>query len=180
VGRERFTEGQAMLSAAWAIGLLSGPGIGGVLIHAIGAAETLLVEAIAFGVATLLVLAVRTSFDAATDEPTPRPLQAMREGMAVIFRDPLIRVITWTGLPINIVLGGVRAGVPILKTEMGLSSLEAGSVLAAGAAMGLVAVPVVGAVSRRIGGPRMLVYGLFSRSPSRRPSASRTACCWSR
>lgn len=162
VGREGFTEGQALLSAAWAVGLLSGPGLGGALIHAIGAAETLVVEAAAFGIATLLVLAVRTSFDAASDEPTPRPLQAMREGMAVIFGDPLIRAITWTGLPINIVLGGVGAlAVPLLKTEMALTAPEVGWVLAAGGTMGVVAVPVVGAVSRRIGGPRMLVYGLF-------------------
>jgi MFS family permease len=49
----------------------------------------------------------------------------------------------------------------MLKNDMELTASEAGWVLAAGAAMGLVAAPVIGRVERRLGGPRMLVYGLF-------------------
>ncbi len=163
VGRDQFTSGQATLSAAWSLGLLAGPGLGGLLIHAIGPGRTLVIEAGAFLVAALLVVAVRSSFDADDPGAAVRPLAAMREGLAIIFRDPVIRALTFTALAGNTVLAGVYGlTVPMLRTEMGLSAREVGWVLALGAGMGVVAAPVVGRLERRIGGPRLLVYASFA------------------
>ena len=160
VGREQFTRGQATLSGSWALGQLSGPGLGGFLIHAVGAGRTLVIEASAFVAATLLVLAVRSSFDHTTDQAPSAALDAVREGVAVIFRDPLIRVLTMTAIAANIVLAGtITLIVPLLRTTVGLSAAEVGWVLAAGAAMGLVAVPTIGPLERRLGGARIVALG---------------------
>src|SRR5204862_577320 len=43
-GREHFTEAQATLSAAWAIGMVAGPALGGALIGTIGASSTMTVQ----------------------------------------------------------------------------------------------------------------------------------------
>ena len=64
IGRERFTQGQATLSAAWAIGFFAGPAIGGILIGLIGPSFTLVAEAVGFAVAMVMILLIRKPLDA--------------------------------------------------------------------------------------------------------------------
>ena len=49
--------------------------------------------------------------------------------------------------------------VPLLRDEIGLSSAEAGWALAIGAAMGVVAAPLVGPLDRRFGGVTIVLWG---------------------
>ncbi len=60
----------------------------------------------------------------------------------------------------NIVAAGVLTLlVPLLRDEIGLSSAEAGWALAIGAAMGVVAAPLVGPLDRRFGGVTIVLWG---------------------
>lgn len=143
IGRERFTEGQATLSAAWAFGYFAGPALGGVLIGLIGPAYALLAEAVGFFVAFGLILMIRRNLDAAREDEPREPAGAMmKEGLDVIWRTPRVRAYTWVSIGWN--LGAAMSAalvVPLLRDALGLSSLQAGLVLGVGAAMGLI-VPV--------------------------------------
>ena len=162
VGPERFTGGQSLLSSAWATGTLVGPALGGALVAAIGPARTLSVEAGAFAIAALLVLAVRTQLGA----PNPsegRALDGVAEGLTFILRDPLLRPLTATGWVWNIAAAGSFALlVPLLRTAGGLSAHETGIVLAFGAAAGLSAPPVLHLLQRRYDGPALYLRMLFA------------------
>ena len=83
VGRAHFTEGQAMLSAAWSIGLVAGPAAGGALIAAIGAGEALVIEFAAFVLAAAAApAACATASPRARDRPRERLGEALLRGPA--------------------------------------------------------------------------------------------------
>ena len=143
IGRERFTEGQATLSAAWAFGYFAGPAIGGVLIGLIGPAYALLAEAVGFFVAFGLILLIRRDLDAGRHDEAREPAAAMmKEGLDAIWQTPRVRAYTWVSIGWN--LGAAMSAaliVPLLRDALGLSSLQAGLVLGVGSVMGLI-VPV--------------------------------------
>lgn len=103
----------AVTEAVWGVAFLVGPGLGGVLIAALGATSTMWVTAGAFAVAVLASLAVRLP---GADRPAPddRPTDLVRstlEGLAFVWRDPLLRDVSLFGtvlvavyLPIEAVL----------------------------------------------------------------------------
>jgi MFS family permease len=160
VGRAHFTEGQAMLSAAWSIGLVAGPAAGGALIAAIGAGEALIIEFAAFVLAALLLLCMRDRLAAASDRPYERLRDALVEGLRVIGNEPIIKAFFVMSSAWNIVAAGVLTLlVPLLKDAIGLTSAEAGWALASGAAMGVVAAPLVGPLNRRFGGVTIVLWG---------------------
>ena len=133
IGRERFTEGQATLSAAWAIGYFIGPALGGVLIAAVGPAFALVAEAAMFVCAMAMILLVCRPLDA-EDRGAPESATAMaREGLAVIWRTPRVRSYTWLSIAWNLAAATSAAlSVPLLRETLGLSSVQAGVVLAIG------------------------------------------------
>ena len=92
-GRAAFTRAQATLQAAWSMGFLVGPALGGVLIDAIGPARTLVVEAAAFAVAMVMILLVRVPFDPPVPPRHERAVAAIREGVATIWRNPVVRAL---------------------------------------------------------------------------------------
>lgn len=103
----------AVTEAIWGVAFLVGPGLGGVLIAALGATSTLWVTAGAFGVAVLASLAMRLP---GADRPAPgdRPTDLVRstiEGLAFVWHDRLLRDVSLFGavlvavyLPIEAVL----------------------------------------------------------------------------
>ena len=160
VGRAHFTEGQAMLSAAWSIGLVAGPAAGGALIAAIGAGEALVIEFAAFVLAAALLLLMRDRLVASADRPHERTGEALLQGLRVIGSEPVIKAFFVMSSAWNIVAAGVLTLlVPLLKDEIGLSSAEAGWALAIAAAMGVVAAPLVGPLNRRVGGVTIVLWG---------------------
>jgi MFS family permease len=103
----------AVTEAVWGVAFLVGPGLGGVLIAALGATSTLWVTAAGFGVAAVASVVVRLP---GADRPAPgdRPTDLLRstaEGLAFVWRDPLLRDVSLFGtvlvavyLPIEAVL----------------------------------------------------------------------------
>lgn len=156
IGRQHFSQGQATLSAAWAVGYLAGPALGGVLISLIGAAFALVAEAIMFTVAVAMILSIKRSLDA-DDHRGHEPAWAMmKEGLAVIIQSPRVRAYTAVSIAWN--LGAAMSAaliVPLLKTVLGLGSTPSGIVLAAGAAMGLLVPTLLGRLLPRFGAARL-------------------------
>lgn len=103
----------AVTEVVWGVAFLVGPGVGGVLIAALGPTSTLWATAGAFAVAVVASLAVRLP---GADRPAPgeRPTDLVRstvEGLAFVWRDPLLRDVSLFGaalvavyLPIEAVL----------------------------------------------------------------------------
>ena len=159
VGKERIVQGQATLGAAWAVGLVAGPALGGALITVVGPARALVVESAGLVVAAVAIRAMRAVGSAS--ELRRRPLDIVHAGLRTIFGDPVLRSVTFLGIAWSVAAAGAWAlAVPFLREELGLGSRAAGAIVAAGGLMGVLAPPIVGLLDRRIGGLRILVRGI--------------------
>ena len=137
VGPQHFTGGQAVLSASWSIGLLTGPSLGGALIGFVGPSWTIAVQAATFALATVAILLVRRDIDGGRTPHVGRIRDGVTEGVRYLLGDPLLRVLTATGVVWNVAsAGSIALIVPLLRRDIGLGSEQAGIVLAVGAAMG--------------------------------------------
>lgn len=155
IGRERFIEGQATLSAAWAIGFFVGPAVGGALIAAVGPSFTLVAEAAGFAAALALTLAIRGSLDAERGTAGEGAWAMAKEGLAVIWRSPRVRAYTWLSISWNLPAAASAALiVPLLRETIGLTSLRAGIVLALGSVVALAVPSVLARVVPRHGAAR--------------------------
>lgn len=159
-GMARLTHAQATLGAAWSVGMLAGPALGGVLVAAIGPARALAVEAACLAVAAVVIRLLRVGADRlATVHRSP--LAVVRAGLDAIFGDELLRrltvfAVTW----VLVAAGAWGLVVPLLREEVGLSSGQVGVVLAAGGVAGILASPLVGFLTGRMGGVRIIMLGL--------------------
>jgi predicted MFS family arabinose efflux permease len=163
VGRDQFTTGQAVLSAAWAVGLLAGPPLGGALIGILGPAPTLWAQAAAFAGAATLIMLVRQSLG--RPEPSAAD-QGAAQGLRFLFDDPLLRMLTTVGVLWNLVSAGATALlVPLLRVSVGLSPRQAGVVLACASVMGIVAAPVVHRLESRSPGYRLYLAAVLVSGP---------------
>lgn len=157
VGAANFVRGQAVLSTGWAAGSILGPFLGGVLIAAFGAAAAVTAESALFALAALLVWRIRRPLLAPAQEAGERVRDAAREGIAVILRTPLLRLLTSVQLLWYLsVIGALALIVPFLREELSLSARETGWILGAGAFTGVSAGFVVGVLERRYGGLRVI------------------------
>ena len=161
IGAANFVRGQAVLSTGWAAGTILGPFLGGVLIAAFGAAAAVTAESALFAVAALLIWRIRRPLAAPAQEAGVRVRDAAREGIAVILRTPLLRLLTSVQLLWYLsVIGALALIVPFLRDELGLDARETGWILGAGAITGVSAGFVVGALERRVGGLRVIAASI--------------------
>jgi MFS family permease len=109
----RLTEANALMQAAQRITILLGPALGGVLIAVVGATNVLLIDAVTFAAAFLLVATlVRGRWD-----PDAHEDRGLAAGIRFILRDRFLRA--WSGA---IVIGdacwlGLFAALPVLVLE---------------------------------------------------------------
>ena len=153
------------------MGFLLGPALGGVLIGAIGPAATLVVEATAFTVAMVMILLVRVPFDPPQPPRHERAVAAIREGLATIWHNPVVRGYTLLTTSWNLCAAGAFALiVPLLREEIGLSSAEVGVILGVGRVDGPAGGVVAGWAGERFGPSRVVTRGVPLNGVVRRPA----------
>jgi MFS family permease len=93
VARLPIDRANSIHEAVWGTAFLVGPGVGGVLIGAVGAVPTFWITAAGFAVSACLIFGVRL---AQARQPTPAPEGVWRgtvAGLAFVWRDRLLRTI---------------------------------------------------------------------------------------
>jgi MFS family permease len=94
-----LTRGNAWLQGSESVALLGGPGIGGVLIQAIGAAFTISADAASYVISVASILAIRDRRAAIPDQRgarnRPRLRSQIAEGLRYLTRDRLLRTWLW-------------------------------------------------------------------------------------
>lgn len=157
--------GNSHLQGAESATQVIGPGLGGLLAQAFGAANALLADAVSFLVSVLCLRRI--------DAPEPRvavvrrPLLAeIADGMRFVARDRLLRILMIFGGAANLVLTGYGAIVVVfLVRDLGLSSAVAGGLIAAGSVGGVVGALFAPALARRIGTARALLLCKVGATP---------------
>jgi predicted MFS family arabinose efflux permease len=166
VGRRHLVDANAKLEISASLATVIGPSLGGVLVQLLTAPIAMLVDALSFLAAVFGLTVIRRP------EPAPPPrherapiLVDIREGLAVITRDPRLRLITLAGASWNFFANGMLAALYVLylAREIELSPAQIGVVFAATGVGALLGALLVGKLPRWIGvGPTIAHSQLIS------------------
>jgi MFS family permease len=158
VERELLVVGNARLETTRSIAQTAGPAAGGGLVSVLTAPIAVAADAMSFGISALLLVAIRTK-DAPTPDVSARRLRAeLREGVAYLWRQPILRANLFSSGLANFSFGIVWALVIVYAVRvLGLGAVTIGAVLAVGQAVGIAGAVIAPRIARRIGiGPAMI------------------------
>ena len=164
VGRAHLGDANAKLETSRSVSAVAGPGLGGLLIQALGAGEAIAVDA-----ASYLVSFVSVAWIGGPDPSTDRAARTtssfadLREGLAHVFRQPLLRSMIVT-MGSAIALGHIADPniYPFFYRTLNLSPGTVGLVLSIGGVGGIAGAIVSRRVASRFGpGWTIAVTGLL-------------------
>ncbi|SFQ33524.1 Predicted arabinose efflux permease, MFS family [Amycolatopsis arida] len=157
VGRDRLVEGNTKLQASQSVAQVTGPGIGGLLVQAVGAATAVTATGLSYLASAGWLLRIRAR--------EPRPVRAegtrlrteVAEGLRFVFGDRALRAITGYTASANFAGAAFTAvEVLFLTRHLGLPAAAVGTVLAAGGAGSVLGALTAGWWTRRIGQARAI------------------------
>src|SRR5579871_5916215 len=154
ISREHLVEGNSKLEVSRSIAQIAGPGIGGALVQVITAPSAVLVDSLSFLASVISLLLIRA--------PEPEPVRRagkegsmwaeLREGLAVVVSNPLLRSIAGCTGTSNLFSNGMMAVfILYLTRQLGLPPAVVGLVFAAGGPGALVGSMLAGWLSERFG-----------------------------
>jgi Na+/melibiose symporter-like transporter len=165
----------ARLEGTRALAQVVGPGLGGLLVQAVGPARALLADVVSFAVSAVTVHRLRRV------EP-PRPerepggtggrglsghLAAIGAGVAVVWQDRRLRLLGLSAGGFNLFVGvAVAVEVFYAVRVVGLEPATLGVAISAGLAGGVLGTVLVGRLNRALGARTVLVAGLVIAAPA--------------
>lgn len=167
VGKDHVLAGNSALELIRASGQVVGPGVGGLLITLIGAANVLLVQVATFVVSALTLVAIRAPEAAAPAVAERPPLRGqIREGLEYVWHDRFLRATGVASATSNVVFAMASAVMFIFMSRtLGLSPTAIGVVLAVGAGAVVLGAAVTTASSRVLGSVRVVWVSLAACMP---------------
>ena len=165
VDADELVAANARLQGGESAAQVAGPGVGGLLAQAFGAANGLLADAVSFVVSLLCLRGIRAR--EAPRAAVRRPLRSeIAEGMRFVARDRLLRVLVVFGGAANLALTAYGAiTVAFLVREVGLSPGTAGLLLAVGSIGGVLGALFAPHLVDRIGSARALLLCKIGATP---------------
>jgi predicted MFS family arabinose efflux permease len=161
-----ITSANARLSVSETSAQVAGPTLAGLLINFFGAAGALLLDAGSFVASIVSLLLIRKR------EPRPRRerrslVPDVREGLRVVFGNPLLRGLTLTSTLSNLGRGmALELFLLFAYTGLQMSPALAGAVLAAGNVGSLLGALTCNRVTARVGiGPMLLIGSIMKGLP---------------
>jgi predicted MFS family arabinose efflux permease len=154
VGRDRIGAANAGMQVNNSIAQLAGPGLGGLLIQAIGAARAIAVDSLSYVVSVASLLAIRNVQESlhARPEQGSSVIGELREGIAFVFGHPILRpLILVMGL---IIMGGHLEApnlYPYAYQHLLISPAALGWIFSAGGAAAMLGALVSRPVIHRVG-----------------------------
>ncbi|MEW2377027.1 MFS transporter [Micromonospora sp. NPDC047812] len=156
----RIERANGVHEAVWGLAFLIGPGVGGVLIAAIGPGSTLWVTATGFALAVAMISAVRLPGAGRPERPPSGLWRGTVEGLRFVWRDRLLRTIALLSMVLAALYLPVE-GVLLPAWFVGQGEpARLGAILMAMSAGGVVGALASGAAGRRIRRRTLMVTAL--------------------
>ena len=132
VGRSELGRANSIFEAIYSFGYVVGPGIAGLLVATIGAAQTIAIDAVSYAASAVALFLIRQPLTVVRDHPPLDLWGEIREGAAYVIRHrPLRDAIAFWGLVSVLSAGLVPALAFYLVREEGFDASILGLVLAA-------------------------------------------------
>jgi MFS family permease len=164
VGREGLIDAQSKFAATESGSRLLGPGLAGVLVQALGAPFAILCNVAGFTVSIWNLRRIRTR------EPQPVPPEAhvlrdMLDGLAFVWRQPVLRLLAWTSACWHLLFYGYMALYVLFATRvLGMSPGTMGTAQMLGGLGVLASSVLLKPLTKRFGAGGTVVIGLCASS----------------
>jgi MFS family permease len=157
VSKEQLQSRNSLTSATHASTQLGGPSIGGLVVQALGAVPTLLLDTLGYIVSALLLRSLPARSTQAPDHWPP--VRAMiREGWGFVIRHPVMGPSMWAATAVNFVCGAQLALYPTyLVRELHAPAGLVGLLLAAEGIGSLVGAALTTRITAQLGSARALI-----------------------
>jgi MFS family permease len=164
---DQLVDGNGKLGASQAFGQVAGPGLGGLLVGAVGAAYAVVADAASFVVSTIATLFIRRPEPPPPPRPAGRRLRTeIREGLHFVVTHPILRKVTGCTATSNFFSGvffSILAVflVRVLHTSPGVI----GIVFSAGSVGGVIGGAFAGRIGARVGTARVIWLSMALAGP---------------
>ena len=167
--REQLIDGNGKLGASQAVAQLAGPGLGGGLVGAFGAAGAMAADAVSYLVSVVSLLGMRhreLRKPVKTGDPRPSLRADIAEGLRFVLREPILRkVVACTGTSNLFSSIAVAMDIIFLVRVLHVAPAYTGLVFAVSAVGGIAGGLLAGRLGQRIGTARIiwvsiLVFGV--------------------
>ncbi|WP_233712512.1 MFS transporter [Kribbella turkmenica] len=166
IGKDRLLTGNSAMETIRASGQIAGPGVGGWLVTAIGAANVVLIQAGTYLASALSLLAIRSREEVRPPAGESRLWEQIREGLAYVARHRLIRAVAITSAVNNFAFALASAvSFIFLVRTLGLTPTLVGIVLAVGSVTAMLGAAVTPRLARRFGPGRIIWLSLAITGP---------------
>ena len=163
VGRDRLTEGNALMNVAAASGEIAGPTLMGALVQVLGAPLTLLADAFSYLFSALTLISIRRS------EPHPQKTaeqavsQEATAGLRASLAHPVLRWLLVASGGMSLFWGGAFGTLYELYVlrVLSISPLTMGVLITLGGVGSLVGASVFDPLAKKLGVGRAMVFGLL-------------------
>jgi MFS family permease len=161
VARDRLVEGNSTLQASASAAEIAGPGLGGGLVQLVGAPLAIAVDAISFLGSALSLAWIRTPEPGLPPAGYSRCLfPEMREGLRLVFGNPILRAFTLTSATGNFFVDVHLAIFVLFATrDLGVTPVILGGMYAVASLGGLLGSVVAARLAGRLGLGRAIVAG---------------------
>ncbi|MFC9486627.1 MFS transporter [Streptomyces hydrogenans] len=159
VDKDSLIEANGKLGTTSSAAATLGPTVAGLLVAAIGGARALVADAMSFLVSAASLFLIRTPEPKLALSGGPRPSfrKQMGEGLGFVVQHPVLRRIVACTATVNLFSHMASAmEIPFLIRELGLSSSQAGLLLALGPAGGVLGGLLASRLARKVGSARII------------------------
>jgi MFS family permease len=157
VDRAQLVEGNSKLEASRSTAQIAGPGLAGVVVQIISAPLAIVFDALSFLISGVFIGLIRRSEPSHGTTRAPM-LGEIREGLAVVFGNPMLRAIAGCTGTANFFASAAGALYILFVTrELGMKPAAIGAVFSLGSVGALAGVLLAGSLARRLGIGRVVV-----------------------
>jgi MFS family permease len=157
--REQIVEGNSTLAASASVAEVAGPGLAGLLVGLATAPIAIIVDAASFLISALSLALIRAPESSPARQADRRVWPEMREGLVLIWHQPILRTTAGTSALLNFFFQAIHAIFVLFVTVgLGLSPALYGVILMASSVGSLLSALLVPALTRYLGpGPTLLI-----------------------
>lgn len=162
VRKEQLMEGNSRLEVSRSASEVAGPGLAGVLVQLLTGPIAIALDALSFLVSGLFLVVIGRREDPPSVEQSGSMLAEIREGLAFVLGDPILRRIAASSALANLFSSVAGSVILIFAVrDLGLTPVVIGVVIAVGNVGALVGALVTSRIQRALGvGPTIIAAGI--------------------
>ncbi len=152
---------------AQSVAALTGPPLAGALVQAVGSATTVLADAASFLISFISLAVLPAARPAPRSEPPASLSAQIRQGLAHLFADRLLRTLAWATASLNLLLTAIGAiEIVFLARNVGAPPGWIGVLLALSGLGGIAGSVLAAPLSRRFGLQRLARTAVIATAPA--------------